>query len=71
MTVIETAQQIIYKKTLRKVSILIMLTIPTVTAAINPTINGLYPIDFNSFRLIDIPTAAIAIVRNNVAKILI
>ena len=71
MTVIETVQQIIYKKTLRKVSILIMLTIPTVTAAINPTTNGLYPIDFNSLKLIDIPTAAIDMVRKIVAKPLI
>ena len=71
MTVIETAQYIIYKKTLRKVSRLTMLTIPTVTAAINPTTNGLYPIDFSSFKLIDIPTAAIAIVKKTVAKTLI
>ena len=28
-----------------------MLTIPTVTAAINPTTNGLYPMDFSSFKL--------------------
>ena len=71
MTAIETAQYIIYKKTLRKVSMLTMLTIPTVTAAINPTINGLYPMDFNSFKLIDIPTAAMAMVRKTVAKFLI
>ena len=71
MTVMETAQYIIYKKTLRKVSRLTILTIPTVTAAINPTINGLYPIDFSSFKLIDIPTAAIDIVRKTVAKLLI
>ena len=71
MTVIETAQYIIYKKTLRKVSRLTMLTIPTVTAAINPTTNGLYPIDFSSFKLMDIPTAAIAIVRKTVAKLLV
>ena len=70
MPVIETVQYIIYKKTLRKVSRLTMLTIPTVTAAINPTINGLYPMDFNSFKLIDIPTAAIAMVRKTVAKLL-
>ena len=48
-----------------------MLTNPTVMAAINPTINGLYPIDFNSLKLIDIPTAAIAIVRKTVAKFFI
>ena len=71
MTVIETAQYIIYKKTLRKVSRLTMLTIPTVTAAINPTTNGLYPIDFSSFKFMDIPTAAIAIVRKTVAKLLV
>ena len=71
MTVIETAQYIIYKKTFRKVSRLTMLTIPTVTAAINPTTNGLYPIDFSSLKLIDIPTAAIAIVRKTVARLLI
>ena len=71
MTIIETVQYIIYIKTLRKVSRLTILTIPTVIAAINPTMNGLYPIDFNSFKLIDIPTAAIAIVRKTVAKLLI
>ena len=57
-----------YKVTLRKVSKLIILTIPTVTAAINPTRKGLYPIDFNSLKLIDIPTAAIDMVRKMVAK---
>ena len=40
-----------------------MLTIPTVIAAIKPTMKGLYPIDFNSFKFIDIPTAAIDIVK--------
>ena len=43
---------------------------PTVIAAIQPTTNGLYPIDFNSLKLIDIPTAAIDIVKNTVAKTL-
>ena len=40
-------------------------------AAINPTTNGLYPVDFNSFKLIDIPTVAIAMVRKAVANLLI
>ena len=43
--------------------------IPTVTAAIKPTTNGLYPIALSSPRFIEIPTAAIAIVKNTVAKI--
>ena len=71
MTIIETVQYIIYKRILRKVSRLTMLTTPTVTAAISPTRNGLYPIDFNSFKLIDIPTAAIAMVKKTVARLLI
>ena len=41
MNILETVQYIIYKKTLRKVSKLIILTTPTVIAAIRPTINGL------------------------------
>ena len=42
---------------------------PTVMAAIKPTTNGLYPIAFSSLKFIEIPTAAIAIVKNTVAKI--
>ena len=41
-----------------------MLTKPTVIIAIKPTINGLYPMDFKSLRLVDNPIAAIAIVKN-------
>jgi hypothetical protein len=40
-----------------------MLTIPTVLIAINPTTNGLYPIDLRSLKFVDKPIAAIAIVR--------
>ena len=44
---------------------------PTVVAAIKPTTNGLYPIDLSSIKFIEIPTAAIAIVKNTVAEIFI
>ena len=52
-----------YKTNLVKDCIEIILTIPTVIIAIKPTINGLYPMDFKSLRLVDNPIAAIAIVK--------
>ena len=36
---------------------------PTVSIAMNPTINGLYPIFLMSFKFVDKPIAAIAIVK--------
>ena len=48
-----------------------MLTTPTVIIAAKPTIKGLYPIDFMSLRLVDSPTAAMAMLKNTLAESLI
>ena len=45
-----------------------ILTKPTVIIAIKPTIKGLNPIALTSFRLVDKPTAAIAILKNILAE---
>ena len=45
-----------------------MLTKPTVNKDTKPTINGLKPIDFISFKLVDNPTAAIDILKKILAE---